>query len=141
MFCLGSFRNGHYMGSDYCFRLHPCLRPGCSSTGTLFCECLVSSGNFELEIQHLFALLIVAALQSLVTMSVHCVELLVNRSRDEQLWRKAMRQRHRKNAENSNSGSADIRISSFKAALTSWQTITLFAFKPVIHWMFGLGGI
>jgi hypothetical protein len=41
------------------------------------------------NIQHIWALLIVAVLQAVVPLSVHCVELLANRSREETLWRKA----------------------------------------------------
>jgi hypothetical protein len=33
---------------------------------------------------------------------------------------------------------ARLREGSIIAALSSWQTLVLFAFKPVVHWLFGL---
>ncbi|RDW84384.1 hypothetical protein BP6252_01974 [Coleophoma cylindrospora] len=91
---------------------------------------VTQSGSLVSE--HAITLFLIGAWQALVTLSTHVVELLVNRSRDEGLWRKVA----------SNTGSSpgtNIRYNSFVAALSSWQTLTLFTFKPIIHWVFGLG--
>lgn len=71
--------------------------------------------------------------QALYTIGLHLVELLVNFSRDEDVWRKA--------APSSTKGScqgARLRGDSIVAAISSWQTLLLFAFKPTVHWLFGL---
>lgn len=71
--------------------------------------------------------------QALYTIGLHLVELLVNFSRDEDVWRKA--------APSSTKGScqgARLRGGSIVAAISSWQTLLLFAFKPTVHWLFGL---
>jgi len=71
-------------------------------------------------------LIIQTAVQSCVTLGLHCVELLVNVTRDEAVWRKA----------SSRKGS-DSKASPIIAAITSGQSITLIAFKSIIQWIFG----
>jgi hypothetical protein len=71
--------------------------------------------------------LLVLFIQSIVTLSLHCAELIVNLSRDEKVWRELIGDR-----------GTDPRYSSLLAALTSWQTIFLFILKSGVHWMFGL---
>ena len=74
-------------------------------------------------------LIIVFALQASVTLGLHCAELLINVSRDEDTWRKTYKP-----------GGYDGRsYGSISAAATSWKTLVLFLLKPVIHWLYGLG--
>ncbi|KAK4166215.1 hypothetical protein QBC43DRAFT_21808 [Cladorrhinum sp. PSN259] len=70
---------------------------------------------------------LIIAFQSVVTLSLHCCELLVNLSRDEKIWRKLIGPR-----------GTNGHYNSVWAAFTSWQTIFLFALKAGVHWMFGL---
>jgi hypothetical protein len=62
------------------------------------------------------------------TLSLHIVELLVQCSRDETLWRRAA----------TSNGLEPQRHGAFWTAFTSWQTIVLFIFKTLIHWLFSL---
>ncbi|KAK3986656.1 hypothetical protein QBC44DRAFT_135473 [Cladorrhinum sp. PSN332] len=70
---------------------------------------------------------LIIAFQSVVTLSLHCCELIVNLSRDEKIWRKLIGPR-----------GTNGHYNSVWAAFTSWQTIFLFAMKAGVHWMFGL---
>ena len=63
-----------------------------------------------------------------ITLNLHIVELLVQTSRDESLWRKAA----------SPAGMAPSKHGAMFTALTSWHTIGLFVFKGLLHWMFSL---
>ena len=69
-----------------------------------------------------------AVMQAPLTFGIHCAELLVNLSRDEVFWRKA----------STSKGCRLEEYDSIKAAFTSWQSIGLFVFKGVLHWLFGL---
>jgi hypothetical protein len=72
-------------------------------------------------------------IQALYTIGLHLVELLVNFSRDEDVWSRA--------APSSSKGScqgARLRGGPITAAISSWQTLVLFASKPTVHWLFGL---
>ncbi|MCJ1377445.1 hypothetical protein MMC17_000540, partial [Xylographa soralifera] len=71
---------------------------------------------------------LICLLQTVMTVSLHCAELLVNVVRDEKTWRRA-------------SGSAGLSRKStnvLSALLTSGPALTLFLYKPVLHWIFGL---
>ncbi|TVY84882.1 hypothetical protein LSUE1_G001076 [Lachnellula suecica] len=73
------------------------------------------------------SIFLIGAFQAGVTLALHCAELLVNLSRDEGIFRMAITPK-----------GTDPRYNSIAAAFTSWQTITLFAFKAAVHWLFGL---
>jgi hypothetical protein len=73
-------------------------------------------------------LLFVFIFQAFVTLGLHFAELLVNVSRDEDFWRATYK-----------SGGYKIGYNSILAAATSWKSLVLLAFKPVIHWLYGLG--
>ncbi|KAK3941739.1 hypothetical protein QBC46DRAFT_91819 [Diplogelasinospora grovesii] len=73
------------------------------------------------------AVLLINLFQSVVSLALHCAELIVNLSRDEVIYRELI-------AHKGTNG----HYNSIWAAFTSWQTITLFAFKAGVHWMFGL---
>lgn len=69
---------------------------------------------------------VLAVIQSVITISLHCAELLVNVVRDEKRWRAAISEKglRRKNA--------------LFSMLTSAEALTLFLFKAVIHWQYTL---
>ena len=77
-------------------------------------------------LDHTVTLLLTTAMQGYLTLMLHCAELLVNLRRDEKIWRRASSCRGTTSSTNS-----------VNAALLSWETIGLFAFKTVIHWLFG----
>lgn len=74
------------------------------------------------------AVFLIMTLQSLVTLSLHCAELIVNLTRDEKVYRELI-----------GPIGTNGHYSSILAAFTSWQTLFLFALKAGVHWMFGLG--
>jgi hypothetical protein len=73
------------------------------------------------------SIFLIAFFQSVVTLALHCAELLVNLSRDEGIFRMAITPK-----------GTDPRYNSILAAFSSGQTITLFVFKAAVHWLFGL---
>ena len=77
---------------------------------------------------NVYALLVVALMQSPYTVALHCTELLVNTSRDEHLWRQAG---------TSNYGAVRGN-NAIRAAFTNWRSIMLSLLKSTIHWLFGL---
>lgn len=79
---------------------------------------------------NLCSLLITSSLQLLLTVSLHLIELLVNLSRDEHIWRLATS----KKGTQSSFGP----LGSLKSAACSWQTILLFTLKSLVYWLFGL---
>ena len=69
---------------------------------------------------------VVMAFQSVLTIGLHCAELIVTASRDEDLWRRA-------------SGSNGYKeVGALRTVLGSWKSIVLLVLKPVVHWLFGL---
>jgi hypothetical protein len=71
-------------------------------------------------------LIIQCAVQSGITLGLHCVELIANVTRDEAIWRKA-----------SSRKGCDSKTSPLIAAIRSGQSVMLFAFKSIIQWIFG----
>ncbi|QSS56465.1 hypothetical protein I7I53_04684 [Histoplasma capsulatum var. duboisii H88] len=69
----------------------------------------------------------VSGLQTVITLALHCAELHVNCSNDETAWWLA-----------SSEGGLKRDRNILKKMGTSWQSITLFCFKPLIHWLYGL---
>ena len=67
-------------------------------------------------------------LQTVLTISLHCAELVVSVVRDEKLWRRA----------SSKSGLFRKPFNPIYALLVSGPGMTLFLLKPVLHWVFGL---
>ncbi len=63
-----------------------------------------------------------------ITIDLHVVELLVQCSRDESLWRQTASSR----------GLGPSKHGAFHVAFTTWETICLFVFKTLIHWVFSL---
>ncbi|KAK3304107.1 uncharacterized protein B0T15DRAFT_485858 [Chaetomium strumarium] len=73
------------------------------------------------------AVFLIMAFQSIVTLSLHCAELIVNLARDETVYRALIGPR-----------GTNGHYNSILAAFTSWRTMFLFALKAGVHWMFGL---
>ncbi|KAL6251159.1 hypothetical protein RBB50_001367 [Rhinocladiella similis] len=63
-----------------------------------------------------------------ITMDLHIVELFVQCSRDESLWRQV-----------ASAGGLDrSKDDAFQVAFRSWETIVLFIFKTAVHWIFSM---
>jgi hypothetical protein len=73
------------------------------------------------------AVFLIMGFQSVVTLSLHCAELIVNLARDETVYRALIGPR-----------GTNGHYNSILAAFTSWRTMFLFALKAGVHWMFGL---
>ncbi|KAK3615821.1 hypothetical protein LTR56_026364 [Elasticomyces elasticus] len=82
-------------------------------------------------------LVIVAVFQTFATMGLHSVELLVNRSRDEQCWRHASTTVRRTGTLRKDQIGSKKAYNSITAAFTSWQSLGLYFLKPLVHWLFG----
>ncbi|KDQ54543.1 hypothetical protein JAAARDRAFT_60526 [Jaapia argillacea MUCL 33604] len=72
------------------------------------------------------ALAVVTAAQAVLTLGLHCCELLVVLTRDEKTWRRASESEEGTKPRNP-----------VLVILTSWQSMTLLIAKPIIHWLFG----
>jgi len=106
----------------------------------------IGTTRWSRVLQSVLALLFIAVIQPCLTLGLHSIELIVNISRDEDAWRSAATPIPIKGsglATESNRGKgmrgARLNMSSITTAVTSWQTIGLFIFKPITHWLFGLG--
>ena len=69
-----------------------------------------------------------AAIQCPLVIALHCVELLVNVSRDEGFWRLG-----------ATPNGAALDISAAKAVVQSWESVILAITKPFAQWLFGVG--
>jgi hypothetical protein len=77
------------------------------------------------------SLLFVCAVQGLQTLGLHCAELIINSSRDEDVWR-ALDAQNRSDAK-----SHVLSTPPFLAALLSWKYDMLVIFKSLLHWLLG----
>ncbi|KAI9868853.1 MAG: hypothetical protein M1813_004704 [Trichoglossum hirsutum] len=81
------------------------------------------------------AILFVCTVQCPLTIGLHCVELLVNMSRDEAMWKAAGNTlRWSKGAQPLG---AKISSRPIIAAVSSWQNIVLLILKALLHWLLG----
>ncbi|PHH75615.1 hypothetical protein CDD80_2229 [Ophiocordyceps camponoti-rufipedis] len=73
-------------------------------------------------------LVFTTAVQGLQTIGLHCVELIVNMSRDESSWRSAYCETRR--------GAKGLQLSAspFRAAISSWENAVLLVAKAALHW-------
>lgn len=71
-----------------------------------------------------------SAVQLILTLSLHCAELLVNVSRDEDAWR-LLASKH----------GAQINPSALRSAASSWKWWILFLLKPVAQWLLAANSI
>jgi hypothetical protein len=85
-------------------------------------------------LQVFFGLLFITAIQATQSFALHCTELLVNISRDENHWRNAY-------DGIGTSGRCPkgslLASDSLKDAIRSWEYITLSIFKSLLHWSVG----
>lgn len=85
-----------------------------------------NSGN-SLTAGLAITILFIMAVQSFLTVGLHCAELLVNMSRDEYTWRETSTKKGYKPK------------NAVMNVLSSPKTMLLLALKPLIHWVYGLG--
>lgn len=85
-------------------------------------------------LQVFLGLLFLSTIQAAQSVALHCTELLVNMSRDENVWRNAYRNSSK--SRKSPKGSL-ITSDSLKNAISSWEYIILSLFKSVLHWSVG----
>lgn len=95
-----------------------------------------SSTTFPIEVQVCIALLFTFAIRAAQTLALHCVELLVNLSRDERTWRRAALPL-KATGEIPGTGGAQLRSSALKSAVSSWENAILFVMKALLHWLLG----
>lgn len=75
----------------------------------------------------LWGSLIIGAIQSVITLGLHCCELVVLLSRDETTWR---------TASTSKKGLRP-RSNPIVGVLGNWQSLILLLAKPILHWLYG----
>ncbi|TVY57164.1 hypothetical protein LCER1_G002584 [Lachnellula cervina] len=85
--------------------------------------------RFPVEL--LLGILVVCAIQGPQTMRLHCIELVVYMTRDEESWRAANR-----SSKPARKG-AHLNTNAFISAVTSWPNIVLFVEKSLLHWVLG----
>ncbi|RKK23781.1 hypothetical protein BFJ68_g14212 [Fusarium oxysporum] len=85
-------------------------------------------------LQVFLGLLFISAIQATQSIALHCTELLVNISRDENMWRNAY-----DNSSRSRKGPKGSLLASdsLKNAVSSWEYIILSIFKSLLHWSVG----
>src|SRR5262249_25645747 len=89
-----------------------------------------SDGSITIA-QLILGILFVCAMQGLQTMVVHCAELVVNISRDEDAWRQLDASRKHSVKHNV------LKTPALLSALFSWKYCILFIFKSTLHWLLG----
>ena len=72
--------------------------------------------------------LLIMRFQGAITMGMHCAELLVTMSRDEDTWRCKITTRKK----------GYRGMNALNTVLGSWKSILLLVLKPTVHWLFGL---
>lgn len=87
----------------------------------------VASTSISFAAQIVLGILFTCAIQGTQTISLHCVELIVNMSRDESIWRQA--QIRAKGASLTSHG--------FISASTNFPNLVLFSSKAALHWLLG----
>jgi hypothetical protein len=72
-----------------------------------------------------WAIVLIGMIQAIMTVSLHCAELMVNTIRDERSWRDASKEGHRS-------------LNILSSMLSSFPALILFILKPAIHWLYSL---
>jgi hypothetical protein len=85
------------------------------------------SRPFSFVAQIILGILLTSVIQGTQTISLHCIELIVNMTRDEAVWRQAYL--HSKGAKITSHG--------FAAASSSLPNLVLFSSKAILHWLLG----
>jgi len=78
---------------------------------------------------------LICLLQAVITLSLHCAELLVNVIRDEKMWRRAG---SRFGGLKGEPGLSRKPTNALHALLVSGPAMTLFLYKPILHWIYSL---
>ncbi|KAL3478494.1 hypothetical protein BJX99DRAFT_104630 [Aspergillus californicus] len=89
-----------------------------------------NSATFSYGAEAVLCVLFVCLVQGGQTIALHCLELLVNLSRDEGVWRQAY-------SETRQARGTQLATNPFRAALMSWENIVLFIAKTLLHWIIG----
>ncbi|KAJ5945923.1 hypothetical protein N7454_002762 [Penicillium verhagenii] len=89
-----------------------------------------SSATFSYGAEAILCVLFVCLIQALQTVALHCLELLVNLSRDEATWRRACCERKKPPG-------TQLVTNAFFAAASSWENSVLFVAKSLLHWIIG----
>ncbi|GFF52872.1 hypothetical protein IFM51744_07957 [Aspergillus udagawae] len=89
-----------------------------------------NSATFSYGAEAVLCVLFVCLIQASQTVALHCLELLVNLSRDEGIWRQAY-------SETREAPGAQLATNPIRAALSSWENAVLFIAKAVLHWIIG----
>ena len=82
-----------------------------------------------------WAYTLICLLQGFMTLSLHCAELLVNVVRDEKIWRRAS---NRSGGSKGEPGLSRAPKNALLALVLSGPGLTLFLYKPILHWTYGL---
>ncbi|KAG2019004.1 hypothetical protein GB937_005643 [Aspergillus fischeri] len=88
------------------------------------------SATFSYGAEAVLCVLFVCLIQASQTVALHCLELLVNLSRDEGIWRQAY-------SETREAAGTQLATNPFRAAVSSWENAILFIAKAVLHWIIG----
>ncbi|KAH8880486.1 hypothetical protein GQ53DRAFT_587337, partial [Thozetella sp. PMI_491] len=86
-----------------------------------------SNVSYSGGVQCIIAILFLFAIQAFSAVGLHCIELIINMSRDEHVWRRSASAR----------GSSPLSLSPGIAASTSWLAILLVVLKTGLHWLAG----
>jgi len=86
------------------------------------------SNEKENVAQSISSIILIGIIQAFVTMAMHSAEVVINRARDESVWRQAYAYEK----------GTHFSTSSTKTAVTSWQYLALSMMKTLVHWMFSL---
>jgi hypothetical protein len=86
-----------------------------------------SSSNRSFAVQIILGILFTCAIQCTQTIGLHCIELIVNMSRDEATWRQAYLR----------SRGASLASHGFVEASSSLPNLVLFSSKAILHWLLG----
>ncbi|KAJ6107852.1 hypothetical protein N7523_009175 [Penicillium sp. IBT 18751x] len=89
-----------------------------------------NSATFSYGAEAVLCVLFVCLIQSIQTVALHCLELVVNLSRDEGIWRQAY-------SETREASGTQLATNPFRAAVSSWENIVLFIAKALLHWIIG----
>jgi hypothetical protein len=91
-----------------------------------------NSARFSYGAEAVLCVLFVCLIQAAQTVALHSLELLVNLSRDEGVWRQAY-------SETREAPGAQLATNPFRAAVSSWENAVLFIAKALLHWIIGQG--
>lgn len=88
------------------------------------------SAIFSYGAEAVLCILFVCLIQGIQTIALHCLELLVNLSRDEGIWRQAY-------SDTKEAPGTQLIMNPLHAAISSWENIFLFVSKALLHWIIG----